>query len=271
MNAAKAPTLAVAAGRLKRRNHGNGHSYYLDGEKLDGVTTLLNGLPKPALVNWAANAAAEDADEHWAEYTQLSSYERKQAISSAHRRSRDLAANKGTAVHQLADALSRHQEVVVPPFLTGHVDAAVKFLDEWQVEVIEAEVSGYNQEHFYGGTFDLLFRSPLYPGRVFLADYKTSRTGIYGETAMQLEAYSRFDAITTEGGSETPLVEYGITDHLAIWVRSDGYSVFPMESGDEVFDTFLNAAAIARAQKGERYESRIDQMKGREVFVGMDF
>ncbi|NKV11056.1 hypothetical protein GS909_07910 [Rhodococcus hoagii] len=30
-----------------------GHWYKLDGEKADGVTTLLgNGIPKPALINW---------------------------------------------------------------------------------------------------------------------------------------------------------------------------------------------------------------------------
>jgi hypothetical protein len=45
-----------------RKNHGRGHTYYINGTKVDGVTTIIgNGLPKPALVNWAARCAADEA------------------------------------------------------------------------------------------------------------------------------------------------------------------------------------------------------------------
>ena len=47
---------------------GRGHSYELDGEKVPGVTTILSkGVPKPALVDWAARMAADYAINHWDE------------------------------------------------------------------------------------------------------------------------------------------------------------------------------------------------------------
>ena len=56
----------TAVADFRRRNYGRGHSYYLGDRRLDGVTTLIsNGLPKPALVNWAARTAAEKAVNEW--------------------------------------------------------------------------------------------------------------------------------------------------------------------------------------------------------------
>lgn len=45
---------------LERRQHGRNHSYRLNGDKLPGVTTIIgDGLPKPALIGWAAKTIAE--------------------------------------------------------------------------------------------------------------------------------------------------------------------------------------------------------------------
>src|SRR5690606_1778475 len=63
---------------FKRRNAGRGH-YYVDedGTRFDGVTTLLGeGLPKPALVNWAANTTADYAVDHWDELSRNTISER---------------------------------------------------------------------------------------------------------------------------------------------------------------------------------------------------
>ena len=54
----------MTAPKLTRRNYGKGHSYYLDGEKIPGVTSVLgDGLAKPALINWAAKTVAGYAVE----------------------------------------------------------------------------------------------------------------------------------------------------------------------------------------------------------------
>ena len=50
------------AQRIDRISFGKPTHHYEDanGKRIPGVTTILNdGLPKPALINWAANATAE--------------------------------------------------------------------------------------------------------------------------------------------------------------------------------------------------------------------
>lgn len=263
------PTLDLPAGRFKKRKYGSGHAYYLDGRKLDSVTKLLGGLPKPALVEWAARSAADEAVSNWTELSRMPPKDRYEVIRSAHRNQRDEAGNRGTEVHRIAEKLGRHEEVPVPPLLEGHVRSTVAFLDEFQIEVIRQEVSGFNLALGYGGTFDLLCLSRIFPERRILLDYKTNRTGIYGETALQLEAYSRFDAIDDGAGGEIALVDAAggpITDHWAVHIKSDGYHVFEMERGDEPWELFEAGAKIARAMAGDRGETRLDLMKGREVF-----
>ena len=52
------------ARRIDKMAFGKPTHYYQDanGNRIPGVTTILNeGLPKPALINWAANATAEAA------------------------------------------------------------------------------------------------------------------------------------------------------------------------------------------------------------------
>ena len=58
-----------AALRVTRKR---GHSYLLDGEKAQGVTTVIReGVPKPKLIDWAAREAAGYAVDHWAELADL--------------------------------------------------------------------------------------------------------------------------------------------------------------------------------------------------------
>src|SRR5689334_2346539 len=39
---------------IKKADHGTWHSYTIDGKRAVGVTTALKGIPKDALVPWAA-------------------------------------------------------------------------------------------------------------------------------------------------------------------------------------------------------------------------
>jgi hypothetical protein len=80
-----------------------------------------------------------------------------------------------------------------------------------------------------------------------LADIKTTRSGIYGETALQLAAYRYAEVYLDGQGGEHPLPD--IDDTWAIWVRADGYSVIPVNTSPSVFDDFRRVAATSRAAK----------------------
>ena len=235
---------------IKRVDRGRGHSYYIDGVKADGVTTLIgDGLPKPALINWAANTTAGYAIDNWAELSDLPVSERLEKLKKARWQQLDEAGRRGTEVHRLAEELAHGREVAVPDEIAGHVESAVRFLDEWKVETIRTETVVANPKWGYCGTFDLVGRLP--DGRVVLFDWKTSRSGIFGEAALQLAAY-RHAEIYRDGLTDHPMSELGITDTMAVWVRADDYDVYPLDTSEDTFKLFQHIAWVARKGKGLR-------------------
>lgn len=263
-----APALAgVSAGRFRRRNYGRNHGYLLDGQKILSVTKILNlGLPKPALINWAASEAAQAAWELQDRNEQLGFSEFIAHVAKAHERKRNTAAVKGTAVHGYGQRLAHGERVEgIPDEVAKKVDQYVRFLDEWQITVIVTEAPICNLSAPYGGTFDIVFTSPLFPGRVFLGDIKTSKS-VWGDNALQLEGYARGDFYVDGGGGEVPMSSLGITDHVVIHLEEDRYHVVEMDHGDAVWDVFRSAIGVARAMDGPRGESELDSFIVGELF-----
>lgn len=250
------------AGRFTKRKYGKNHAYYLDGVKLDGVTTLLgNGLPKPALINWASNVTAEYAVDNWADLSKMSLSERMKVLKGSKYAITDEAKQRGTEVHDLAEQLALGNEVEVPDPIAGHVSSALRFLEEYKAETILTETSCFHDKALYAGTFDLLLKSglPEHAGKVILGDWKTSRSGIYSETALQLTAYAKSTHFLDRDGVEQATAELGITDLWGIWIRSDGYEVYPMELSDRTWQAFGSVVAVAR---GAANRDVSDEWKG---------
>jgi hypothetical protein len=166
------------------------HIYKLNGKRLTSVTTVLGaGIAKPQLIDWAARTAAD-----FAVANPGASWE---AIAKAHKDQRDKAAVRGTAVHNLAEALNNGEAVEVPEELDPYIDGYIRFLDDFQVTVILAEQTVFLSKFGVAGRFDLIARSPyLCGGDPFIADIKTS-SGVYRETAAQLAAYGLADGYVT--------------------------------------------------------------------------
>lgn len=245
---------------IKRRNYGRGHGYALNGQKVPGVTTIINdGLPKPALVGWAAKTIAEyvadrldQADGHvladqlvddlgelartkgkpWPD--KLSRTKLAELLKGIHYEDRDQAAKRGTEVHALAERLARGEEVDVPEPLTGHVDAYLAFLDDWRPTDAHLEVTVASVKHRYSGTLDMIATLPGL-GRCLL-DIKTSRSGPFGEVALQLAGY-RYAEFAVIDGETVPMPDIDWCG--VIWVRADDYDLYPFEAGPAEFRTFL--------------------------------
>jgi hypothetical protein len=233
---------------VRRIDRGRGHSYQIDGRKADGVTTLIgDGMPKPALVGWAANTTAAYAVDHWDELADVPLSKRLDTLKRARYLDLDTASKRGTEVHKLAEKLSHGEEIDVPDELAGHVESAVKFLDDWRPEVVMTEAVVASRKWGYAGTFDLLMKLP--DGRTVLADYKTSRSGIWGETALQLGAYANADVYLDADGVEHPITDLGIDAGMAVWIRADGYDVYEVDLA-EGFRIFQHVAWVARQAKG---------------------
>ena len=234
---------------FKRRNYGRGHAYYLGDRKLDGVTTLISGgLPKPALVKWASNTAADLACDEWDQLAGLPLSERRKRIAGAPDARRNAAAVKGTRIHALADKLANGEEVAVPEELAGHVESCVRFLDEWDVTTIHTEAPVFHEKYLYAGTLDLI--ADVRDER-WLLDFKTSASGAYGDTAFQLAAYRYATHLLDEPLGETvpmpPVDRCGV-----IWLRSDGYELYPYDADSRVWRQFLYIQQVAKAAAESR-------------------
>lgn len=228
-------------GETKRVARGKGHSYLLDGVQVPGVTTVLSkGFPKPALTNWAVKTAANLAVDQWDELAELPVTERLERIKKAPWEDRDAAANRGTEVHRIAEKLSIGERVDVPDELAGHVESAVRFLDEWDVRPALLERPVFNRTFSYAGTIDLV--ADLADGSRRLIDYKTNRSGPFPEVALQLAAYRHAELYLDEE-AEIPMPD---VDGCAVcWIRADGYDLLPVEAGEAQLRMFRYVAMIA--------------------------
>lgn len=226
----------------RRIDRGRSHSYLLDGDRADGVTWVgSNGVPKPQLIDWAARTTAGYAVDHWDELAELPVSMRLRALEKARWADRDSAAVRGSAVHALAQRLAAGESVDVPEPLTGHVDAYLRFVEEWEPVELLSEVVVLNRRYRYMGTLDLV--AGLNDGKRWLLDWKTG-SGIYTDYALQLAAYRNAERYIDGAGSEQAMLEVEATG--CVWLRADGYDLIPVETGPEIFRAFLYAQQVAR-------------------------
>lgn len=232
--------------RIVRRDNGRSH-WYVDldtDERLPGVTGILDsGLPKKALINWAGTATADYAVDNWGKLADLPPSERLKKLKGGRYEAKDLAANRGTQVHQMGERLITGERVVVPDLIQPYVDSYVRFLDEFQLRARYVEALVYSETHRYVGTLDIigdviLPDMPEYDhlprdedGFVCdcLIDVKTNRSGVFGETALQQAGYRFAEFLQPDPRDPDTAVEMPpITWCGALWIRPDGYSLVPL-------------------------------------------
>jgi hypothetical protein len=232
---------------LRRIETAKGH-YYKDGngQRIPGVTTILgDGVPKPALINWAANATAEWAVDNFDTLTEMAPAARLKALQGARYAATDKAKKRGTEVHKYAEHLVKGEQVKgIPEELRGHVEAYVRFLDKFEVDPLVVESSIVNYRYGYAGTLDLIAELTDGTGarRTLLLDIKTNEKGIFGETALQLAAYRYAEFYLDDDGKEQPMLE--VEGCGAILISTDEARLIPCTADEQTMKSFRIAAAM---------------------------
>jgi hypothetical protein len=258
MTAAKPSTRIV--------NRGRGHSYLLDGDKVPGVTTVLDkGVPKPALIDWAARMAADYAINHWDELAALELSARHEAIRGARWNTLREAGERGREVHTLGHRYLAGEQVTPPDELAPFLDGYIAFVEEWRVEELAIEVAVFHRAapeqerpNSYGGRFDLLAR--LADGLVWLIDFKTSLRGVFKEYALQLAGYRYSDFYVLDGdvdetGAATEHPMPAIDRTGVVHLRADGsYELVPLEADWRALEVFTAAQVVAAFAESDRDE-----------------
>jgi hypothetical protein len=211
--------MSEIAGR-RWKNH---WTYYLDGLKLPGPSTLARMVPSD-LTNWYAEQAAELAVNNWERLSGLPLLARLKEIKGAANATRDKAAAAGTLRHQVMDRLvnglpvdPNEPELVADPQAVPDAEAAARLLDAFEIQPAHAEIPLANLEQLYAGTADLIAHSPALGGDVLL-DHKFGKH-VYPSHAIQLAAYAHsthmIEVAKTEhtgprGGKKPPTFEFAL-------------------------------------------------------------
>jgi hypothetical protein len=197
-------SIHICRGSIGRKSHAywieqDAEGIYVPGERLcPGVTTILRRLDKPALITWAAGAAAGYVEDY---YREGMSRDELSALcgeaAGAHRRISRAAADKGTMVHGYAEQILRQriarkdERVLLPKDADqAVVNACMAFehwLDEHDVTPFEGglERPVYSKRWHFAGTADFF---GMVDGLLVVGDFKTSK-GVYLEHKLQLAAY----------------------------------------------------------------------------------
>lgn len=161
-----------------------------------GVTSVTGIINKPALINWAAGAAADFLKEHLRDIQDLP------RLAEEAKRAHTMEANKGKAAgsvgHALVEKLLKNEPVTMPTTLDAQAAAmsvtnAFKFWQrDYKPEVVALEQPCYSLAHDYAGKFDLLCNIG---DQLVLVDFKTNKVsryapeGIYADMFAQLGGY----------------------------------------------------------------------------------
>lgn len=238
-------------GAVQRVDHRDGRFYVWEGEKYWSVTTIIDGgTPKWALINWAKKFTAEYAVEHFDAFEALVKDDPMAAVDWLKRASNrmvSVAGAVGSAVHEAAEAhvLGRPMPPWEPEVKPYMVNGFLPFLQDWKPEFEAVEAPVFSKTHRYAGTLDNIL---TIDGTKLLTDYKTSKSGIWPDTALQLAAYRFAESyIGLPDGDMEPLPE--VDGAVAIHLRPNGYSLIPVRADREVFEAFLFIREVFRWQE----------------------
>lgn len=173
------------------------HSYHVNDsnngkfqEKVPSVTTALSIINKPALVNWAANMAADsiaEALKPGVSYDELELQTIIEAGRKAHYQRKTDAGLTGTFVHKWVEDYIKGKNPGMP--VNKNLQEAINRFLEWvnrhKVEFLLSEQQIYSRKYNYTGTLDFICKID---GKMYVGDMKTS-TGIYPEYLVQTAAY----------------------------------------------------------------------------------
>jgi hypothetical protein len=211
--------------------------------KQPGVTSVLGMLPKGFLKFWAAKSVAEYAVDNLGAVVTLAFKDPSAAVDLLKRapdRDTRQAADKGTEVHDLFERLARGDDVGrIPPDLEPYVALFKGFVAQYEPEFLFLEGTVWSETYGFAGSFDFIavVTDPDTGERMtVIGDWKTTRSGVHEEVALQLTAYAHADYIINPDGSTNPIPK--LDGGIVVHVRPEGGQVVPARIDDALMPYF---------------------------------
>jgi hypothetical protein len=223
------------------------------GLKIPGVTSVIGMLPKPFLQHWTGKVVAEYAIDHLGDMVNIVLRGDRQGaidyLKGAPRRTTGAAADLGTLAHSAFEEIANGKDPKLSPDVLPFAQLFRRMLDETGLKVELQEQTVHSEQHDYAGSFDA-FGS--IDGKPVFIDYKTTRSGIHAEVALQLSAYRYSDHILSPDGSTTPTPK--ADGGLVVHVRPEKIQVVEVDCDEDVFKYFLHLREIFRWVDGKERE-----------------
>ncbi len=228
------------------------HHYTIDGKTVDGVTSVLGIIAKPALVYWAAGKAAEFVDANLPVNQPLDEVEKKRLVEgakTAHRSSLKDAADIGTLFHEYVEKYIKGEKPTKPKnkMLKVATENFHKWVDSNHVEFKSSERKILSLKHRYCGTCDFTAKVN---GKNVVGDLKTS-SGVWNEYWLQLAAY--------KGALLEEYPQFTIDHTLILRCGKDGsFEVKELNDFETNFKAFLSALELYRWEKQTKFFNYIN-------------
>jgi hypothetical protein len=227
------------------------------GRFLSVTNVLDHGVPKPALVHWAAREVARSAVENIPMLARARGRTKREEAFEWLRRAaevkRDNAAELGSAVHNVIEAHVLGEPIPEPPpEQLPFIEAFHGFVADHKPVWEATELVVCNPDDGWAGKADWWATLPRLGRVVVLGDNKTGK-GVYDDACLQLSAYRRATVGWLRDGTEVvpPSADRAYVLHLRPDKYKDtGYRLYPMDTSDEVYATFRHAQAVALFKKG---------------------
>lgn len=223
---------------------GKRHYELASGELVPSVTTFLGVLPKEALDRWKLKTVSQWAVKYQDSWSGLPEEAAVDLIKNSAWYDTS-ARDAGDIAHKILEDRALGKTPFIPPGFEGASRCWDEFTAEFDVEVLHVEPQLVNNQLKYSGSADLIAKVN---GETALIDHK-SGNGLYGSTAYQLAAYAMADELIPPNGDPIPMPE--VTRLYGLWVRPDGWALYPMEFSDDTWNVVRAARALYDLTKND--------------------
>lgn len=227
------------------------HEYYYDKKRLIGVTTALNSINKPALIDWAVKLAVDYLKEIGKSVAKLLPEHFENAIIQ-HTLKKDAAADVGSLVHDACEQFLKHGTPSGFKEGTIEYDCFQNFVKWWGTDkkLISSEQKLYNLQYWYAGTCDFIYEQN---GEIWVGDIKTSSAKKDHKSKEE-----RYDLWDRTYHAQTAAYQYAyenltntkVSGRIIVRVGKDGsFSTHVSHAFEQDFIVFLSALAIYKYNK----------------------
>jgi hypothetical protein len=218
------------------------------------VTVVTRALPAEGLKYWAANEVAEYAVSHMQDWSDLPAMEAKQKLAAYPWAQRDAAGLRGSQMHSIMEQRLNGVDFSLEAQVDPNLPALLAFVDEVKPEPDQLEVTIFNEQHGYAGTFDFKGRLGAYPELgLCQVDWKWSKS-VHRDYGAQLEAYNHADYWI---GNDDAEQEYQPADTLlVVHFSPEGYRIHPVPPEPGYWRAFRAALEL---RKWEKWTTGLDE------------